>query len=73
MKGSQKAVTTRSGFCLFMYRPALSQLKGLMELTNRLIFIPSGAGSSLYCVLPGKRNEGYWSVKVTSSTSWPSA
>ena len=62
-----------SGCILRIFRPTLTQLNGLHELTQRLIRKSVGATSFEYCVLPGKRNDGYWNVDVTTSTWGPSA
>ena len=62
-----------SGASLRSSRPTRSQLNGLQEFRRRVMRNPSGAGSEVYCVLPGKRKDGYWSVKVQTSTSCPSA
>jgi hypothetical protein len=46
-------------------------LKGLIELTIGKIEIPFGPSPSSYCVLPGKRKEGYCSEKEYICTSAP--
>src|SRR5687768_11051700 len=62
-KGIQKRTTTISGFSLLSCFPTLIQFNGFIELISGFTSIPSGAGSSEYCVLPGKKNDGYCSEK----------
>ena len=69
MYGIQNFMMTMSGFILRTFFPTRSQLKGLQELTERTMCRSVGAGLSEYCVLPGKRKLGYWSVKVSMCTS----
>ena len=57
--GNQYLTTTRSGFILLSPYPVFIQLIGLMELIALMICKSAGAGSSEYCVVPGKRKEGY--------------
>ena len=71
MSGSQNLMMSRSAFFFFSSRPTFIQLNGFMELTLRFMSRSSGRGSGEYCVLPGKRKEGYCRVKVNISTSSP--
>lgn len=59
IKGSQYLTTITSGFSFFSSFPILIQLKGFTELILILIGIFFGAGSDEYCVVPGKRKDGY--------------
>ncbi len=64
IKGNQYRTTSKSAFSFFSMRPTLIQLSGLTELMATLIFKSAGAASLLYCVVPGKRKEGYCREKV---------
>ena len=57
INGNQKRTTTRSGLSLRNRLPVRIQLKGLMELMTVWMVKPAGAGSSVYCVFPGKGKE----------------
>src|SRR5690348_198712 len=59
ISGSQNRTTTISGFHFLIWLPTLNQLIGFTELMSDWIFIPSGAGSGAYCVVPGNKKEGY--------------
>src|SRR5258705_11738959 len=63
MNGNQNRTTMMSGFSFFKRLPIFIQLNGLMELITGFIFRLAGAGSSVYCVFPGKRKEGYCKEK----------
>ena len=63
-RGIQYRMITRSGFVRLSRSPVLNQLKGFIELIARVMVTPSGAYPSSYCVLPGKRKEGYCILNV---------
>ena len=71
MKGVQYFISTKSGRSQRMARPTRHQLKGSTVLTQRSMCRSAGGGAETVWLLPGKRNEGYCTVKVLIPTSWP--
>ena len=71
MNGVQYFMSSMSGRSRRMRSPMRIQLKGLTVFTHRSILRFSGAGESVYWLLPGNRNEGYCTVKVLMSASQP--
>lgn len=59
IKGIQNRTITKSGFSFLIFKALFIQLNGLIELTIVLITISEGLFPVSYCVLPGKRNDGY--------------
>jgi hypothetical protein len=72
MNGSQNRMIRKSGFSLRIALPTESQLNGLMELILVSICTPAGGVPEVsYCVVPGKRKEGYCKEKEMIFTSCP--
>src|SRR5665647_3415584 len=59
IKGNQYLTTIISGCIFFISFKTANQLRGFTEFIFTLIGIFLGAGSVEYCVVPGKRKDGY--------------
>jgi len=64
INGSQYRMITISGRSFEILFPILIQLKGLTELMDRTILMPSGAAFSENWVFPGNKKEGYCKLNV---------
>ena len=64
IKGIQYLTITKSGFDFRILFPTNNQFNGFIELMQILIVKFVGAGSVLYCVLPGNKKLGYCKEKL---------
>ncbi len=66
---TQYLITTTSGSRFAIFFAVLKYEKGLMESSTAMLSITFALSRSVtYCVLPGKRSEGYCLLKVKALT-----
>ena len=73
INGIQNRTTIMSGFSFLSWLPTFIQLNGFIEFIIDRIPNPSGAGSFVYCDLPGKNIDGYCREKEQMLHSCPVA